>query len=300
MQAEDRTYLSWQNLMVMPRPAHSDRELALRDQRRGCKSAISNLRKLGVGWVRFENLKWPFVSAEKGSFHFDGSLAPWHVNDDALFASYRAHGLNILPFLFLTQDYETPPGTAPPSNKLTIPPKDFAGYAEFAYQAAARFGSTLHPEGDLKTPDKKSGLGLVNVYELWNEPNLNNPDWGSWKGSLSQYYEMFRLGAEAVKKADPTARVSNAGFSGIGVPLVDGLRTYKYADGKCPLDFMDVLNVHYYTGQSAPEVCYINANTGTFGNLDSRTFEENLVLLLQGLARPQQTRYVDLADGDRL
>jgi hypothetical protein len=42
---------------------------------------------------------------------------------------------------------------------------------------------------------------------------------------------------------------------------------------------MNVLNVHYYTGQEAPEECRINANTGTFGSVDTRTFEQNLILL---------------------
>jgi hypothetical protein len=278
VQASGRKYLSWQHVMVMPRPLK-----ATANSRFGINGASADLtpemQKLGVGWVRYENMKWPFVSNVKGVFQFDGTLAPTHLDEDAIVESYRAHRLNILPYLFLTQDYETPPGTSPPSAKLTMPPKDFSAYADFVYQTVARYGSTKHSPADLETPDKKSGLGFIHIYELWNEPNLNNPDWGSWKGPLSQYYQMFRLGAEAVKKADPTARVSNAGFSGIGIPLVDTLRTYKYADGKCPLDFMDVLNVHFYTGKSAPEVARINANTGTTGSEDTRTFEQNLLLL---------------------
>ena len=47
------------------------------------------------------------------------------------------------------------------------------------------------------------------------------------RGRSTSTTRCLRLGAEAVKRADPTAQASNAGFSGIGVPLVDGLRTYK-------------------------------------------------------------------------
>ncbi|HEX5324041.1 MAG TPA: cellulase family glycosylhydrolase [Capsulimonadaceae bacterium] len=277
-QTAGRTYLSWEHIQVTPAPIKTSTK-----SRFGIDAAdpklIGSLQQLGVGWVRFENMKWPFVSNVPGQFHFDGSLAPWNVDEDAIAADYRAHGINILPFLFLTQNYETPPGTAPPANELTDPPKDFNAYANFVYQTVARYGGTKHKPTDLESADKKSGLGLIHVFELWNEPNLNNPDWGEWKGSLPQYYDLFHLGAQAIKKADPTALISNGGFSGIGLQLVDSLRTYKYPDGTCPLDYMNVLNVHYYTGQSAPEEARINANTGTFGSKDTRTFEQNLKLL---------------------
>ncbi len=279
LEAGGLTYLAWQNLLVLPEPW---KRAGL--SRLGINAADANvhdkLERLGVGWVRFENLKWPFVSEKQGEFRFDGAIAPWHVDLDCMFASYRSHGLDILPFLFLTRDYEAPPGAPTDSGMLTLPPKDLTQYAEFAFQTAARYGSTTQPAEALKTADKKSGLGLIHVFELWNEPNLNDPSWGAWKGSLGQYYEMFRLGAEAVKRADPKARVSNGGFSGIGIELMDTLRSHTYGDGKHPLDFVDVLNVHFYTGRCMPEEARINANTGTFGSTDPRTFEENLALLV--------------------
>ncbi|MBN1418522.1 MAG: hypothetical protein JXP34_07065 [Planctomycetes bacterium] len=237
------------------------------------------LERIGIGWVRFENLKWPFVSAEKGVFDYRGAIGPWHVDHDAMFASYRAHGLHILPYLFLTQDYAAPPGVSPASGDLTRPPKDFAQYAEFVFQTVARYGSAPHPPAALKTADKRSGLGWIDVFELWNEPNLDDPSWGHWKGPIERYYDMFRLGAEAAKRADPNARVANGGFSGIGVELVDTLRSYAYADSRHPLDFVDVLSVHFYTGRSSPETARVNVNTGSFGDTDPRTLEENLVRL---------------------
>ncbi len=54
---------------------------------------------------------------------------------------------------------------------------------------------------------------------------------------------------------------------------VDGLRTYKYPDGKCPLDFVDVINVHFYSGQEPPETCTTDGNASV---TSSTTFPENL------------------------
>lgn len=73
-------------------------------------------------------------------------------------------------------------------------------------------------------------------------------------GTAPQYLEMLRAAAEAVRRADPAAKVTNAGYAGIQVKTVDQLRSHKYADGKCPLDFIDVLNVHFYSGRVAPEI----------------------------------------------
>ncbi len=36
----------------------------------------SKLRDLGIGWVRFENMKWPFVSPAPHEYAFDGSVGP--------------------------------------------------------------------------------------------------------------------------------------------------------------------------------------------------------------------------------
>lgn len=202
-------------------------------------------RRQGYGWVRFENLKWPKVSAVPGVYCFDGTSPASDQNFDRIFLAYRENGLSIMPFLFLTAKYQLPKDGKP--NVLTYPPVDMSKYGEFVFQAVARYGSKKHPAEALLTSDKISGLGCIDTFELWNEADLNDPDWGSWRGVFNDYFIMYRHGAEAVKKADPDARVANGGWSGMGVALMESMRTYKYPDGKCPLDFTDVLSVHYYS-----------------------------------------------------
>lgn len=238
------------------------------DSRLGLNAAHAplapKLRDLGIGWVRFENMKWPFVSPEPHKYAFDGSVGPWHVNTDEIFQTYRRNGLNILSYMFLTPKWTS---SAPPGVKddraITFPPKDLSLFGEFCFQVAARYGNTGHPAGVLLSSDKKSGLGLVRYYEMWNEPGLNpKPDatWGGWSAPLDGYYNMMRYGAEAIKKADPTATVTSAGYAGITTEIVNRLRTYKYPDGKCPLDFVEVINVHYYSGLNPPETAREDGN----------------------------------------
>ncbi|MGB2823175.1 MAG: hypothetical protein WBF17_19480 [Phycisphaerae bacterium] len=235
------------------------------------------LRDLGIGWVRFENMKWPFVSPAPQTYAFDGSVKPWQVDTDAIFQAYHRNGLNVLSYMFMTPQWaSTAPPDARPDRVLFFPPKDPALFGEFCFQVAARYGNTKHPAAALRSNDKKSGLGLVHYYEMWNEPGLNpspKATWGGWSAPLDEYYRMMRYGAEAVKKADPTATVTSAGYAGITTEIVNRLRTYKYPDGKCPLDFVEVLNVHYYSGQKPPETSVEDGNARAVGQT---TFSEDL------------------------
>ena len=242
------------------------------NSRFGLNAARSSLaqenRKLGIGWVRFENFKWPFVSPAPHEYAFDGTTLPWAVNLDQITEEYRAAGLHILPMMFLTPTWASGADDSVPNNvRLARPPKDYADFGEFAFQSVARYGSKRVDPSKLKTKDRRSGLSRIEVFELGNEPNLNPlrneakpPTWGAWTGTMSQWWEMWRRGAEAVKQADPDAVVSGPGFAGMTSEIVDQMRVFKYADGKCPLDLVDVISVHFYSGRTPPEIATRDAN----------------------------------------
>lgn len=222
-------------------------------------------RRLGVSWIRWENLKWQFVCDAPDHYAFDGSLGPWHVNQDEYMSEYQKRGMNVLSYTFQTPAWSTTAPADKTKNRQGWPPRNYADYGEAMYQIAARYGSRTVPDETLLTPDKKSGLGQIGVFQLWNEPNLVGEGWAPWVGSMNEYYEIFRLGSEGVKRADPKAVVTHAGLAGIGVGLVDTLRTYTYADGKHPLDFTDLITVHYYSGRQNPEVATRDPNANRTG-----------------------------------
>ncbi|MFW6347549.1 MAG: hypothetical protein ACOC2C_02925, partial [Cyclonatronaceae bacterium] len=117
-------------------------------------------------------------------------------------------------------------------------------------------------------------------YSLWNEPNLNNPQWGHFIGSMEEYFEMFRYGAQAIQRADPQARIASAGFAGTDTALLDRLLRYEYADGSHPADYIDVLNVHDYTGRQPPETARIDINADRGDDAEpGLSFEERLMRL---------------------
>ena len=223
-------------------------------------------RRLGVSWIRWENLKWQFVCNAPDHFAFDGSIGPWNVNQDLYMSEYQKRGMNVLSYTFHTPPWSTTAPEGTEKNRAGWPPKNYADYGEAMYQIVARYGTRAVPEDTLLTDDKKTGLGQVGVFQLWNEPNLVGAGWAPWIGSMNEYFEIFRLGAEGAKRADPKAVVTHAGLAGIGVDLVDTLRTYTYADGKHPLDFTDLITVHYYSGRQNPEVATRDPNANRSGN----------------------------------
>lgn len=214
---------------------------------------IPPLARAGFGWVRFENLKWRFFNPAAGDFRFDGSVPPWHVPMDDYFRRYREAGMSILPYIFETPEWAVDAPADVRKNRRAFPPADTADYARAIYQTVARYASSEAPTEKLLTPDKLTALRRIGTYELWNEPNLSDPGWGFFAAPLDRYYPLFRAGAEAAKQADPTIHVTNGGWAGLSMEWIDTMRTFRYPDGKTPLDFTDILNVHFYAGKDDPE-----------------------------------------------
>lgn len=208
------------------------------------------LKREGNAWARFE-LQWPLVSPEAGQYRFNAPIAPGNTTYDGMIHAYRATGMSVLPTLFLTPSYLVPKDPKAPAG--LNPPTDPSKFGEFVFQTVARYGNQKHESSELLTEDRVSGLGQIDAVQLWDEPNNQNTRKSNWKGSIEDYYTMFRIGAEAAKKADPSVRVLNGAWSHAEIPLVQSMSSIRYPDGKTPLDFTDVLSFNYFSFRVVPE-----------------------------------------------
>ena len=250
-----RKEVRWSQLFVRP----SDQVDTRRTRRFGINGAsialAEEMRRCGFGWIRFENCKWMFFSPARDQYAFDGSVGPWHVPHDSYFADYHKLGINVLPYVFMVPDWAHGAPSKDTKNTCNYPPKDNADYGEAIFQLVARMGSATVAPAQLKTADKKSGLKLIDAVELWNEPNLNDPNWGPYVGTMAQYFDTLRAGVEGARRADPTLPVSGAGMAGIDLAVIGQFAEHHYADGQTPLDLIDIVNVHFYSGREEPEIC---------------------------------------------
>lgn len=157
-----------------------------------------------------------------------------------------------------------------PINADPLQPASYAKQAAFHFQFAARYGSTVVDESLVlvdPTPRwtsdppnvKKSGLGLINYFECWNEPDK---DWKGANGYMNPYEFAAYMSAVAdghcqtmgttvgIKNADPTAKVVMGGLANLSLDYIKAMVLWfkKYRpDHSVPVD---VFNFHHYANSA--------------------------------------------------
>ena len=97
--------------------------------------------------------------------------------------------------------------------------------------------------------------GLVDSWVLWNEPDIYSTTYANWAGSVEEFARMQAVGYQAIKKANPKARVLLAGTTywwdlEQGRPqyldrLLDALQALPgAAENGC---YFDAVSVHQYS-----------------------------------------------------
>jgi polysaccharide biosynthesis protein PslG len=145
---------------------------------------VAQAEQLGVDWVRID-VKWRDIEATQGQADF--SIL------DPLVSGFDQAGFNILLTVSAAPSWARTSQTedGPPDN-----PTDFASFMSVF--------STHY-------------LGVVDAYQIWNEPNLRR-EWNSTRYPLSAqfYVDLLRPTYEAIKAVDPNALIITAGLAPTG------------------------------------------------------------------------------------
>ncbi|MCY3957234.1 MAG: O-antigen ligase family protein [Chloroflexi bacterium] len=162
-----------------PDPAKVRRELAV-------------LRAAGVTLIRQE-FNWAEFEPLDPDQHPDLGRDAW-IKYDHIVNAARDAGIQILARLDRAPVWATP-GFDPRANPwMQAPPADNAEFARFARQLATRY------------------RGKVRYYQVWNEPNLFG-EWGGRPPDPADYLAMLRTVGQAIRAADPDARIVLAGLA---------------------------------------------------------------------------------------
>ncbi|RSM64131.1 hypothetical protein DMB66_21080 [Actinoplanes sp. ATCC 53533] len=81
------------------------------------------------------------------------------------------------------------------------------------------------------------GLSGLN-WEVWNEPDHEDPDGGWWTGTPAQYLDLYRHSAEAVRLGDPAAQVGGPALAYASDPLLGSWLDFIAANPRVPCDFV--------------------------------------------------------------
>lgn len=147
----------------------------------------------GIGWIR-QQFRWDDLEiGGRGDFtdarndlNGDGvkdAISAWEKYD-GMVALTEQYGLKLIARL------DSPPTWAQPLGAKAgyAPPADFADFAAFAGQVAARY------------------KGRITYYQIWNEPNIY-PEWGDQPINPEAYTDLLCRAHAAIKAADPAAVV---------------------------------------------------------------------------------------------
>lgn len=167
------------------------------------KSADINLLRISFGWDAIEN--------EKDKYD-------WLFWDDLVKTGVEEYNITLVPYICYTPRWLA----RDPQDSLMFwndPPADFNEFGEFMF--------------DLVTRYKK----YIKTWELWNEPDIAIY-WDT--EDVVEFARFVKIGAEAVKKADPEAKVVLGGIA----YRPDWVRQLFRDHGVSP--YIDIVNAHNY------------------------------------------------------
>jgi hypothetical protein len=170
----------------------------------------------------FEFLKERNIDLLRISFGWDAieeveGTYDWLFWDDYVNTAVDEYGITLIPYLCYIPKWNTTGG----DDTLfywNYPPKDYDAWGRFVTALVNRY------------KDK------IKTWELWNEPDI----WIYWQGTREEFAKFLRIGAEAVRKADPDAKIVFPGIAYDPYFVMEMFRDHGLSK------YFDIVNCHNY------------------------------------------------------
>lgn len=173
------------------------------------KSANINLLRISFGWDAIEE--------EKGKFN-------WLFWDDFVKMAVEEYGITLVPYVCYMPKWNST-GEKDTMFFWNYPPKDYNEFGVFMTELVNRYSK------------------WIKTWELWNEPDISI----YWQGSSKDFAKMVKIGSDAVRKADPQAKVVLGGLA----HKVEFFRELFRDYGISP--YVDIVNCHNYFETWSPK-----------------------------------------------
>jgi hypothetical protein len=154
---------------------------------------------------------WDAIESVEGTYD-------WLFWDEYVRMAVDDYGITLLPYICYVPMWSSTGAATDTLYYWNYPPKDMKPWGEFVKTLVNRYKDRIR------------------TWEVWNEPDI----WIYWQGSREQFVEFMKVASDAVRAADPTAKVV---FPGIAYDpefikdLFDNWGMSKY---------FDIVNMHNY------------------------------------------------------
>lgn len=167
------------------------------------------LKKHNVKFMRI-SFGWDAIEETEGTYD-------WLFWDDYVRIAVDEYGLTLLPYICYVPMWAT---TNPQDTIFywNYPPKDNKPWGKFVKTLVNRY------------KDK------IKTWELWNEPDI----WIYWQGERKQFVDFMRVAAEAVREADPSAKIVFPGIAYDPEFIKDFFKNWGMSK------YFDIVNIHNY------------------------------------------------------
>ncbi len=171
------------------------------------KADMELLKRSGITLLRI-SFGWDGIETEKGKYS-------WLFWDDYVRIAVDEYGITLIPYICYTPAWNS---TGDSSNYWNHTPIDYEAFGRFIQVLVNRYKDR------------------IKTWELWNEPDIT----AYWSGTAADLAKLTKIGAQAVRRADPTAKVVLAGLA----HRTEFTRALFRDHGISP--FVDVVNCHSY------------------------------------------------------
>lgn len=144
--------------------------------------ALVQLKRLGLTHAR-QYFPWREIETERGVYDW----AKW----DRIVNAAQANGIQLVAVLTTAPAWSQ---RAHEQDMPNAPPDDFAEYARFVGDFAARYSDT------------------IDYYQIWDEPNVE-PSWGKRNADPVEYAQLLIPAAQAIRANDAGAKIVLAGLA---------------------------------------------------------------------------------------
>jgi hypothetical protein len=170
--------------------------------------------------------------AQLGQFTDAGGIPTRFGLMDKLVGLAAARGITVLPVVLYAPHWDA---AKHPSDSFADPKRD-APYAHFLTTLIERYG----PDGSfwLQQPRKVP----IRMWQIWNEPNIHV--FWSQQPFERRYLKLLKAAHDAIKSADPQAKVVLAGMPNFSWKRLAKIYTFRGARR-----LFDVVGAHPYTQQ---------------------------------------------------